>query len=60
MVVPKEVLLYVVFGKHFRTLELLPDHNEFRMVLKMVKICTGLGIGGPNFMLFYGCFVGSL
>ncbi len=56
MVVPKEVLVYVVVGKHFRALELLPDHNEFRMVLKMVKICTGLGTGG----LFYGRFVGSL
>jgi hypothetical protein len=49
-----------VVGKHLRTLELLPDYNEFRMVLKMVKICTGLGTGESNFMLFYGYFVGSL
>jgi hypothetical protein len=27
VVVPKEVLVYVVVGKHFRTLELLPDHT---------------------------------
>jgi hypothetical protein len=60
VVVPKEVLVYVVVGKHFRTLELLPDQDAFKRVLKTVKICTGLATGRSNFMLFYGCFVRSL
>jgi len=53
VVIPKEVHIFTI-GKYSKTLQLLPNQQVFKGVLRRIQVCTRIGVKGATLNLFYG------